>query len=65
MGGVAYNEDGDEEAGMGVAAGDYDLDGDPDLYVTHFFQSRTPSTPTTAWATLRTSPPAPGSGLQP
>ena len=38
MGGVAYNEDGDEEAGMGVAAGDYDLDGDPDLYVTHFFQ---------------------------
>jgi len=35
--GVAYNGDGDEEAGMGVDAGDYDGDGDPDLHVAHFF----------------------------
>ena len=35
--GVAYNGDGDVEAGMGADFGDYDGDGDPDLYVTHFF----------------------------
>jgi len=35
--GVAFNGDGDEEAGMGVDAGDYDNDGDPDLHVAHFF----------------------------
>jgi hypothetical protein len=35
--GVAYNADGDTEAGMGVDFGDYDNDGDPDIYVTHFF----------------------------
>lgn len=35
---VAYNADGNEEASMGVAAGDYDGDGMIDLYVTHFFR---------------------------
>lgn len=34
--GVALNEDGMEQAGMGVAVGDYNLDGHLDLYKTHF-----------------------------
>jgi enediyne biosynthesis protein E4 len=34
--GVALNEDGMEQAGMGIAAGDYNLDGHVDLYKTHF-----------------------------
>ncbi len=34
--GVAYNEDGREQAGMGATAGDYDGDGHLDLYKTNF-----------------------------
>ena len=34
--GVALSEDGQEQAGMGVATGDYDLDGDIDIFKTHF-----------------------------
>jgi enediyne biosynthesis protein E4 len=34
--GVALNEDGAEQAGMGVGVGDYDLDGHLDLFKTHF-----------------------------
>jgi enediyne biosynthesis protein E4 len=34
--GVALNEDGMEQAGMGVGVGDYNLDGHLDLYKTHF-----------------------------
>ena len=34
--GVALNTSGDAEASMGVAAGDYDGDGQIDLYLTHF-----------------------------
>ena len=34
--GVAYNEDGREQAGMGVAAGDYDHDGKLDIFKTNF-----------------------------
>jgi len=34
--GVALSEDGGEQAGMGVAIGDYDLDGHLDLFKTHF-----------------------------
>jgi hypothetical protein len=34
--GVAVSEDGAEQAGMGVAVGDYDLDGSLDIFKTHF-----------------------------
>ena len=34
--GVALSEDGMEQAGMGVAIGDYDLDGHLDIFKTHF-----------------------------
>jgi hypothetical protein len=34
--GVALSEDGLEQAGMGVGIGDYDLDGDLDIFKTHF-----------------------------
>ena len=34
--GAALSEDGMEQAGMGVAAGDFDLDGNLDLFKTHF-----------------------------
>ncbi|HEX8088017.1 MAG TPA: VCBS repeat-containing protein, partial [Blastocatellia bacterium] len=34
--GTAYNEDGQPQAGMGVAAGDYNNDGFVDIFKTHF-----------------------------
>jgi hypothetical protein len=34
--GVALNEDGKEQAGMGVAIGDFDLDGNLDIFKSHF-----------------------------
>lgn len=34
--GIAYNEDGHEQAGMGVSAGDYDADGLLDIFKTNF-----------------------------
>lgn len=34
--GVAFSEDGVEQAGMGVAVGDYNLDGRLDIFKTHF-----------------------------
>ena len=34
--GVAMNEDGQEQAGMGLGVGDFDLDGDLDIFKTHF-----------------------------
>jgi hypothetical protein len=38
MAGAAYNADGSAEAGMGVTAGDFDADGDEDLFLTHLAQ---------------------------
>ncbi|MFK7887479.1 MAG: FG-GAP repeat domain-containing protein, partial [Gammaproteobacteria bacterium] len=35
MSGTAYNRDGSPEASMGVSAGDFDGDGDEDLFMTH------------------------------
>jgi enediyne biosynthesis protein E4 len=35
LGGCALNADGHPEAGMGVDAGDFDADGDDDLFMTH------------------------------
>ena len=35
MAGAAYSADGVAEAGMGVTAGDFDSDGDEDLFMTH------------------------------
>ncbi len=34
--GVALSEDGMEQAGMGISIGDYDLDGNIDIFKTHF-----------------------------
>src|SRR5579871_1198163 len=34
--GVALNEDGMEQAGMGIGVGDYNLDGNLDIFKTHF-----------------------------
>src|SRR4051812_48275647 len=34
--GIALSEDGLEQAGMGIAVGDYDLDGNLDIFKTHF-----------------------------
>lgn len=36
--GVSVNQDGQPEASMGVDAGDFDGDGDPDLFLTHLIQ---------------------------
>src|SRR2546430_4761683 len=38
--GVALNDDGLAQAGMGVAVGDYDVDGHLDIFKTHFADDR-------------------------
>jgi len=38
LAGVSVNRDGQPEASMGVDAGDFDADGDPDLFLTHLIQ---------------------------
>jgi len=34
--GIAFSGDGEEQAGMGIAVGDYNLDGNLDIFKTHF-----------------------------
>lgn len=38
LGGAAVNRDGQPEAGMGVDAGDFDGDGDDDIFLTHLME---------------------------
>ena len=38
LAGAAYNADGEAQASMGVTAGDFDEDGDEDLFMTHLAQ---------------------------
>ena len=38
LAGVAYNADGQTQAGMGITAGDFDLDGDDDVFITHLLR---------------------------
>jgi hypothetical protein len=38
LAGVSVNRDGSPEASMGVDAGDFDADGNPDLFLTHLIQ---------------------------
>jgi hypothetical protein len=52
--GIALNENGREQAGMGLGVGDYDNDGRVDFYVTNFPTTPTPSTTTTATGILAT-----------
>jgi hypothetical protein len=40
MSGTAYSADGRAEAGMGITAGDFDADGDEDLFVTHLLNEK-------------------------
>jgi hypothetical protein len=40
MSGTAYNADGRPEASMGVSAGDFDADGDEDLFMTHLLNEK-------------------------
>ncbi|MDA7529347.1 CRTAC1 family protein [bacterium] len=40
---------GDEENGMGLAVGDYDGDGLPDLFFTSIYDSRSPQVPNSGW----------------
>jgi enediyne biosynthesis protein E4 len=39
--GVGLNDDGTEQAGMGIGVGDYDLDGTLDIFKTHFADDTT------------------------
>ncbi|MGI9242107.1 MAG: CRTAC1 family protein [Verrucomicrobiales bacterium] len=47
--GTAQARIGGEENGMGLAVGDYDLDGLPDLFFTSIYESRRPEVPIVGW----------------
>ncbi len=52
--GLAFNGDGKTEANMGIAFGDADGDGRPEVVMSHFFDERT-----TLWRNVGGDPPAP------
>ena len=62
--GAAFEKDGREQSGMGVAAGDPDGDGDVDLFVTISPTTTTPTTRTAAPPASSTSAGRPASGCR-
>jgi hypothetical protein len=53
--GAAVNAAGNAESGMGVDAGDFDNDGDEDLFVTNWLSQMNTPTSTTARATSKSA----------